>query len=267
MTLPIRQPTMPAGIEWYPNGKLSASQLVTTPGQAGGADVRLLAPAARAWKALVAAAARDGHVLKVATPDRSYRPYASQEAIFRARYTPHRTPGYGRRYWQRRWWSKKPGVAAAAKPGTSNHGWGIAVDVGEESDGDTGTESLDAGTLTWLKIHAHRFGWSWELQSEPWHLRYWAGDAIPESVLEHESRHAQGGQPMLIQYGFFTYLNEGWRYRFLASPSSVKQFRDAGLPVVNLSNENAATWRALREEAIADGRLVGEPEEVASTYP
>jgi hypothetical protein len=71
-------------------------------------------------------------------------------------------------------------------PGTSNHGWALAVDTGEERDNDAGTESLDAGTLNWLLAHALDFGWSWELQSEPWHLRCFVGDAIPAAVLAHE---------------------------------------------------------------------------------
>jgi hypothetical protein len=34
--------------------------------------------------------------------------------------------------------------------------------------------------------HAGEFGWSWELQSEPWHLRYVAGDEVPAAVIEFE---------------------------------------------------------------------------------
>jgi hypothetical protein len=30
--------------------------------------------------------------------------------------------------------------------------------------------------------NAQRFGFSWELQSEPWHLRFVAGDVTPEAV-------------------------------------------------------------------------------------
>lgn len=77
----------------------------------------------------------------------------------------------------------------------SNHGLGLAVDVGEERDGDAGTESIDAGTVAWLIGNAHLYGFSAELQSEPWHWRYFAGDAIPPAVLAFE----QGGD-MYEQY-------------------------------------------------------------------
>lgn len=266
MALPVRAVKHPRVLHGKSNGRLPRSILVTVAGQAGGADVTLVEPAARAWAAMAAAAAEAGHVLKIGWVNSAYRPYSDQERIFRARYYPSM---FGTRSWQGKRWRKHKGVAAAAVPGTSNHGWALAVDVGEESDGDAGTESLDAGTLSWLKIHAHRFGWSWEIQSEPWHLRYWAGDVIPKSVLEYEAMQdltAQGGHAMLIQYGFFAYLNEGWRYRFLSSPNSVASFKSAGIPVVDLGGANAATWKALRREALADGRLVGEPADVAATY-
>ena len=60
---------------------------------------------------------------------------------------------------------------------------------------------------------------------------------------------------MLISYGFFAWLNEGWRYRQLTSASSVAAFRDAGVPSVDLSAE-PATLRALLNEAATAGRLV-----------
>ena len=37
------------------------------------------------------------------------------------------------------------------------------------------------------------------------------------------------------------------------------------MPVANLS-EHASTWGALRKEALAAGRLDGEPAEVAASY-
>lgn len=186
MAFPVRSVIMPSALVGKKNGRLLPSDLQTVKGLAGGADIRLVRPAARSFAAMQAAALKDGHTLKVATADRSYRPYASQEQIFRARYTPHRLPRPGARYWERQWWVKKPGVAAAAVPGTSNHGWGLAVDCGEENDGDKGTESFTTPTLSWLKVHAHSFGFSWEIQSEPWHLRYWAGDVLPKAVVLHE---------------------------------------------------------------------------------
>jgi hypothetical protein len=154
-----------------------------------------VSPAARAWRALCAAAAAAGHVLKATSYGDSYRWYDLQYEIFHKRYSTSPVDGYiatrtcgGVLYYQR------PGTAMAACPGTSNHGWGLAVDTGEEIDHDAGTESLDAETLAWLVVNARRFGFWWEVQSEPWHIRYCTGDAIPAAVLAFE----QGGGGVIM---------------------------------------------------------------------
>ena len=43
-------------------------------------------------------------------------------------------------------------------------------------------------SLAWLIDNAHRFGWSWERQDEPWHLRYVAGDSIPPAVADYDTK-------------------------------------------------------------------------------
>lgn len=185
-TLPVHYVTLPAVLAGRQNGQLPDSILHTTPGQAAGPDVRLVAPAARAWRALCAAALSAGHILKATSLYDSYRPYNVQEAIFRARYSSTRIAGADTRFWQGRTWWQKPGTATAAVPGTSNHGLGLAVDIGDELDGDAGTEAIDTATVNWLVVNAARFGFSAELQSEPWHWRYYPGDTIPTAVLVYE---------------------------------------------------------------------------------
>ncbi len=172
------------------NGRLPADILVRVPAAHGGPDVLLVEPAARAWKALVAQAERDGHLLRIGWPTSAYRPYADQERIFLDRYVPSI---FGTRSWNGQRWRKKVGVAAAAVPGTSNHGLGLAIDLAEESDGDTDAESIDTATVLYLTGGvADRFGWSWEIQSERWHIRYVAGDQIPQAVLAHEASQEDG---------------------------------------------------------------------------
>lgn len=183
--LPIRTVVAPAVLDGTTNGKLPARILVATPGQAGGATVTLVAPAARAWRALCAAAKAAGHVLKTAAPNSSYRDYADQERIFLQRFTT-KPVSSTRRWWRSQWWHLKPGYALAAVPGTSNHGRALAVDTGEEEDGDTGVESIDDETVAWLVANEQRFGFSHEVPSEPWHIRYFAGDQIPQAVLDYE---------------------------------------------------------------------------------
>jgi len=185
MVLPVFAITRPSALAGMVNGQIPASRLVSTPGQAGGPTVVLVEPAARAWRALCASAKVGGHTLKLSGAASGYRTIDQQVTLFRQRFTTSPVSSTVR-IWQGRRWFLRPGVALAAVPGTSNHGNAIAVDVGVELDGDTGTESIDAGALEWLLGNASRFGWSWEVQSEPWHLRYYPGDLVPVAVLAYE---------------------------------------------------------------------------------
>ncbi|GAA2002489.1 M15 family metallopeptidase [Brevibacterium samyangense] len=65
--------------------------------------------------------------------------------------------------------SRKPGLAA--RPGTSLHGWGIALDMGGGAATATGTQ------YDWLVAHGAEYGWEnpdWAKSSkyEPWHWEY-----------------------------------------------------------------------------------------------
>lgn len=186
MAFPVSTFHRSAFLDGQTNGKLAGAVLEMTAGQAGGATVTLVKPAARAWRALCAAALAAGHTLKVTGPSSSYRLYDIQVSIFRTRYTTQYLPGRPSRSWGGQLWYQRPGTAVAAVPGTSNHGWASAVDTGEERDSDLGVESLDDPTLQWLVANEQRFGWSHEVQSEPWHLRYNSGDSIPAAVLAYE---------------------------------------------------------------------------------
>lgn len=252
MRLPVRKVTYPAGIIGKGNGQLPAHATTRIPGNP---DIVLAKPAARAFQAMHAAAADAGHHLWTSTVTNSYRPLYEQERIFMKRYYPSIL---GTRWWNGKRWRRKSGVAAAAVPGTSNHGWGLALDF---------TRLTDPATR-WLIDHAHTYGFSAELQSEPWHWRYFAGDNLPAAVLEHERRNnpnpgTDGGSPrMMLAYGWFVWLNEGWRYRLITSPGSVAALKTGHVPFVDLSNE-PATLRALLNEAKTAGRLVGGEEILA----
>ena len=65
----------------------------------------------------------------------------------------------------------KPGLAAV--PGTSNHGWGVAVDL------CGGVQSFGTPAHTWVVTHSMAYGWylpGWAQaggsKPEPWHLEY-----------------------------------------------------------------------------------------------
>ena len=79
---------------------------------------------------------------------------------------------------QRRLWNQyQAGGNLAAPPGTSNHGWGLAVDLGGQVYSGPGTEDH-----RWMRDNAGRFGWWWAgatfSQVEPWHWEFngkWTG--------------------------------------------------------------------------------------------
>jgi LAS superfamily LD-carboxypeptidase LdcB len=143
----------------------------------------LEATAARAWNALWLQAQTDGIDLTW-SPGGAYRPYWQQAALFMQRWDNTRRGTEHCWYAGAEWWLL-PHVARAAVPGTSNHGLGLAMDVA------LGTEPAAAQPIThqlpWLLSQALEFGFSWELDSEPWHIRYFPGDEIPQAVLASEA--------------------------------------------------------------------------------
>lgn len=172
----------PAILAGKRNGELPTTILISTPGINGGPTVRLVPTATRCWRALAGSALDDGVVLQATSYGDSYRWLSLQVSVFTSRYQVEPT-GNGYKWWDsdgsgtpERWY-KKDGVATAAVPGTSNHGWGVTVDIANAS----GTR------LRWLELNAPRFGWAWEtVPEEPWHIRNFTGDRIPAAVLEFE---------------------------------------------------------------------------------
>jgi peptidoglycan hydrolase-like protein with peptidoglycan-binding domain len=190
MTLPIAPVSRPADLTGQTNGRLSSALLRPVPG--GG---RLHHLAARAWEALVIHAMAHGKLPLTYTHGGTYRDFASQERLFRSRYEIGGAHG-GCKTWNGERWCKKlvngRVPATAATPGTSNHGWGLAIDTAYDSNPANGVHPDDAAYIkghagwAWLLANAERFGFSWELQSEPWHIRYVAGDTLPQAVLDWE---------------------------------------------------------------------------------
>ena len=137
------QPGEADGATQHFNGAVPESELCALPASGH----RLHPDAARSWWRLNAAyAARFGSGLCVTD---SYRSYEAQAALQ----------------------STKPGLAAPA--GTSNHGWGVAVDL------CGGVESFDSAAHRWIVRHGTRFGWAspaWARaggsRPEPWHWEY-----------------------------------------------------------------------------------------------
>ena len=134
--------------------------------------------AADAYEAMDAAANAEGIDLSPTSPADTYRSLAVQEYGFFQRYTdkPNKKQmkQKPRVYKGKAWYLKSPKLAQLAVPGTSQHNYGVAIDI---------ANAAEPKRLEWLAKNAVSFGFSWEvLPSEPWHLRYVAGDDVPERV-------------------------------------------------------------------------------------
>jgi hypothetical protein len=202
MRLPVATMVLPSDLVGQRNGELDV-RLLTECGLGG---LVMHHVAARANRALVAAAEAAGHPVRATS---TYRTLPGQVTAFdgtlpenRTAYTGRYVPEYlwaayvaggGRfhvsndvRPWNGVRWKRRAGTAMSAVPGTSNHGWGLAADYAQELDGDPQLESVSTAFVEWLVATAHIFGFSAEAQSEAWHWRYVAGDVLPVAVLEYE---------------------------------------------------------------------------------
>ena len=115
----------------WQNGRVPEAELV--PLRQGGH--RLAAPAAVAFADLETAARESDISLRVTD---SYRSYEQQVDLVR-----------------RKGLYSQGGLAA--QPGTSQHGWGLAVDL-----------DLDEGAQAWMRANAARFGFAEDVPREPW---------------------------------------------------------------------------------------------------
>lgn len=178
--LPVKKVTLPSCLKGQQNGRLDPKLLVPC----GVGSATMVPPAARAMSAMMAAARKAGFVPRHVG---AYRPYDRQVALFNERYTKTELKGRPTKVWNGVTYWQKPGTAMVAVPGTSNHGLGLALDLAEERNGKPGVDSISPRFVEWLLKHADSFGFSWEAQSEPWHLRYYAGDRTPRAVIEQEN--------------------------------------------------------------------------------
>jgi hypothetical protein len=126
---------VPLELKAYGNGKIPSSALSPI----AGTSHALWAPAARSFEALLAAARAAGVTIGITD---SYRTYETQVDLVR-----------------RKGLYSQGGLAA--KPGTSMHGWGVAVDL-----------RLDATAQAWMRTNAGRFGFVENVAREPWHWQY-----------------------------------------------------------------------------------------------
>ncbi|MDP9816729.1 M15 family metallopeptidase [Spirilliplanes yamanashiensis] len=123
---------VPTELAAYGNGKIPANALE----KVAGTNHKLWAPAAQSLTNMLAAAKRDGVTIGITD---SYRSYDEQVDVAR-----------------RKGLYSQGGLAA--KPGTSDHGWGMAVDL-----------DLNSKAQAWMRKHGKEYGFEEDTPREPWH--------------------------------------------------------------------------------------------------
>jgi zinc D-Ala-D-Ala carboxypeptidase len=134
-TFTLNSKGIPNDLAAYGNGKVPASALE----QVGDTGHKLWAPAAESLTRMMADAKKDG--VRIGITD-SYRPYAEQVDLA-----------------QRKGLYSQGGLAA--KPGTSEHGWGMAADL-----------DLNSPALSWMRQNGEKYGYVNNVPRESWHWAY-----------------------------------------------------------------------------------------------
>jgi zinc D-Ala-D-Ala carboxypeptidase len=134
-TYQLNSKGIPTDLAGYGNGKIPSSALE----QVGTTGHRLWAPAAESLTRMIDAAKKDG--VHIGITD-SYRPYTEQVDLA-----------------QRKGLYSQGGLAA--RPGTSEHGWGMATDL-----------DLNSSALSWMRQNGEKYGYVNNVARESWHWAY-----------------------------------------------------------------------------------------------
>lgn len=136
----------------------------------------------------------------------------------------------------------------AAEPGQSNHGWALAVDIGDQSHI---VISYDHPIYLWLVANAGKFGWKqppWAVEGgqgphEAWHWEFWGTDTgNAGGDARAYARTALGGDP--LQFDCLSRLwdgESGWNPH-AENPDSGAYGIPQALPADKLA-EAGADWR------------------------
>ena len=151
----------------YPNGRIPAAVLCPLSFSPGNI---LRCDAAERMEALsVAFEERFGRPISITD---SYRSYEQQVAVK----------------------AEKPYLAGV--PGTSNHGWGLAVDLGGN------VQSGRSAEYVWLRLHGPDYGWdnpTWARSNgskpEPWHFEFFGAGEMPDRFIVTDTGTEDPEQP------------------------------------------------------------------------
>jgi len=196
MSLPFIKLVVPTALKQYKNGQLADS--VLAPIKTGG---KMYAPVAAEFNKLYDAAIAAGIKLKNVG---DYRSFQGQLDMFMDRYVTTDTgTGVTRQYEGKTWWLKKGKAPSAAPDPTglkgSNHGWGLAIDLGYDQGGKTASFGVNVPAFQWMCENAPKYGFYLQgdnpasKEFEAWHWQYALGDASPDGSVQAAPAPAGGG--------------------------------------------------------------------------
>jgi hypothetical protein len=167
MTLPVTTVVKPADLAGQKNGELGPCSL-TSIYFVGAGHASLHTLAARAWNALAVSCLKaTGRKLSVTSVADAYRSLQQQTDVFLKRYVkgpynPLICTLSDQRVWNGVRYYKRHKVAPVATPATSNHGWGLAVDVAIYSSSTSSRVGItsDPKVWSWLQANATTVGFS-----------------------------------------------------------------------------------------------------------
>lgn len=183
MSLPYIKLVVPTALKQYKNGQLPETTLAKI--KTGG---RMYAPVAEEFNKMYDAALAAGFKLRNVG---DYRSFEGQLQMFMDRYTTTdqgRKPQVTRQY-EGKTWYLKPGKAPSAAPDPtgakgSNHGWGLAIDLGYEVGGKL--VAMGGACFDWMCANAPKWGFYLQTDNrqskefEAWHWQYCLGDNKPD---------------------------------------------------------------------------------------
>lgn len=198
MAIEIRPVTLPIAQGSLQNGKLNACQLKPVYFPKHG-YLSLGVITAPNWEALTTVCkAQTGVTLTASSAADAYRTYERQVttftrsyvAIFNAETCYDLVDSRNRTWNEVRYYLLKENSAKAV-PGTSNHGYGLAIDVAIYNALTNVVSGISGRGWEWLQNHATHYGFSWESLPdskgwEPWHIRYVLGDMKSPGLIELE---------------------------------------------------------------------------------
>jgi peptidoglycan hydrolase-like protein with peptidoglycan-binding domain len=187
MNLPFIKLVVPTALKQFKNGQLADSVLASI--KTGG---KMYAPVAAEFNKLYDAALAAGIKLKNVG---DYRSFQGQLSMFMDRYVTTDTgTGVTRQYEGKTWWLKKGKAPSAAPDPTglkgSNHGWGLAIDLGYDQGGKTASFGLNVPAFQWMCANAPKYGFYLQgnnpasKEFEAWHWQYCLGDAAPDGSVQ-----------------------------------------------------------------------------------